>query len=106
MAGPGNEFIVQYPDQISVAIKLLVGAVVSMGLALIAGAKWIAAYIIKRFETQFESFGLKIDRIATSLETLEKNTSVEIATIKGDIKGVIQVCAERTTSGTCDKGSL
>lgn len=81
MDAPGKEFIVAYPDQIAFAIKILVGAVVLMGGSMIVGAKWIAAYILKHFETQFEKIGQKVDRIADSLGELAGKTSKDIAEI-------------------------
>jgi len=82
MNGPTTEFIVSYPDQIAFAIKALCGAVLIMGGGMIIGAKWIANYILKHFETQFDKIGTKVDRIADSLGELAKNTTVQIATIE------------------------
>lgn len=81
MDTPGKEFIVAYPDQIAFAIKALVGSVLFMGASMIVGAKWIAGFILKHFETQFEKIGQKVDRIADSLGELAGKTSKDIAEI-------------------------
>lgn len=75
------------PDLVTEAIRLLAGAVISLGGILVIGLKWIAQGIFRQVEKRMEGFEQKLDRVATSLEGLTLTTSVEIAEIKATCKG-------------------
>jgi len=52
-------------------------------------------YIWNKTDTRIQSVDGKIDRIAISLETLEKTTSAEIAKVKMDVRVIERICLER-----------
>lgn len=74
MAAPDYNWVAN-PDIITSAIQLLAGAVVVTGSALISVVVWV-----------FMRTDAKVDRIATSLETLTLTTSVDIASMKATCK--------------------
>jgi hypothetical protein len=74
MPAPDYNWIAD-PDIITAAIQVLSGAVVVSSGALISVLVWI-----------FNKTDAKVDRIATSLETLTLTVSTEIATIKATCK--------------------
>lgn len=70
------------PDIITAAIKLLAGAVIAVGTALIT----VGGALIGVLVWIWNKTDTKIDRIATSLESLSLTVAAEVASIKATCK--------------------
>ena len=83
-----------HPDVVSQAIKILAAAVLVLGGALVS----TLLYIWHKSDGRISKVETKIDRIANSMESLDKTLTTEIATVKGEINGIKAVCAERAAN--------
>ena len=81
MAAPDYQWIAN-PDIITAAIKLLAGAVLSLGGILVAGGKWVASSTMKRVDNRMDSLEIKLDRLANGMEHLALTTSNQITKIE------------------------
>jgi len=81
MAAPEYQWIAN-PDIITAAIKLLAGAVLSLGGILVAGGKWVASSTMKRVDNRMDSLEIKLDRLANGMEHLALTTSNQITKIE------------------------
>ena len=101
MAAPGSSVASTIwavnPDIITWAIYTLAAAVLALGGIIVKGGKWIAVYMMKQMDERSTTIEIKLtkavgdlsgklDRVATSLETLTLTTSVQIAEIKTNCK--------------------
>ena len=82
------------PDIVSEAIKLLAGAVILLGTALVS----TLLYIWHKSDGRIGKVETKIDRIATSMENMDKTLTIKITAVEGEIKSVQKVCAERAAN--------
>lgn len=78
MSEPTTEIFFTHPDIVTAAIKLLVGAVMLMGSGFIG----TILYIWNKADNRIINVETKMDRIAASIENMDKTTSMEIAGIK------------------------
>lgn len=81
MPAPDFEWIAN-PDIITSAIKLLAGAVITLGGMLVAGGRWVAAYMMKHMNTRMDGMEAKLERVAQGMEHLALTTSNQITKIE------------------------
>jgi len=81
MPAPAMEMIVQ-PDIITAAIKLLAGAVITLGGMLVAGGRWVAMYLAKQMNQRMDGMEGKLGRLADGMESLALTTSNQITKIE------------------------
>jgi outer membrane murein-binding lipoprotein Lpp len=70
------------PDIITSAIKLLAGAVITLGGMLVAGGRWVAAYMMKQMNTRMDGMETKLERVAQGMEQLALTTTNQITKIE------------------------
>lgn len=70
------------PDLITSAIKLLAGAVITLGGMLVAGGRYVASYMMKQMNSRMDGMEKKLERLATGMESLALTTSNQITKIE------------------------
>jgi hypothetical protein len=93
MPAPESVYTV-HPDVVSQAIKILAGAVLLLGSSLVG----TLLYIWHKSDGRISKVESKIDRIATSMESLDKTLTVKITAVEGQVKAIQEVCKERAAS--------
>lgn len=106
METPGKEFIVNYPDQIAYAIKLLVAAICVLATALVGvilyvwnkhtgEVKTISLDVQAKIESISVEFKTEIRRVAESLETISSTLFDRQRIIESKVDKRDAICEER-----------
>lgn len=81
MAAPEWQWVAN-PDVITSAIKLLAGAVITLGGMIVAGGRWVAVYMMKQMNLRMDGMESKLGRLADGMEQLALTTSNQITKIE------------------------